>query len=141
MCFFCKIINKEVPAEIIYEDENVIAILDIEPRAPGHTMILPKIHTENILDLPEEEIEGVFKGVRKVTELLNKSLKPDGFTIGINHGKVSGQTIEHLHIHIIPRWNNDGGGSIHDVVDNPPKESLEEIRNKIAKLAPNDTQN
>lgn len=141
MCFFCKIINKEVPAEIIYEDENVIAILDIEPRAPGHTMILPKIHTENILDLPEEKIEGVFKDVRKVTELLNKSLKPDGFTIGINHGKVSGQTIEHLHIHIIPRWNNDGGGSIHDVVDNPPKESLEEIRNKIAKLAPNDTQN
>ncbi len=131
MCFFCKIINKEVPAEIIYEDESVIAILDIHPRAPGHTMILPKIHAENILDLPEEKIEGVFKGVRKVTELLNKSLKPDGFTIGINHGKVSGQTIEHLHIHILPRWLNDNGGSVHNVVDNPPKESLKEIKDRL----------
>ena len=131
MCFFCKIINKEVPAEIIYEDENVIAILDIHPRAPGHTMILPKIHAENILDLPEEKIEGVFRGVKKVTELLNKSLRPDGFTIGINHGKVSGQTIEHLHIHILPRWYNDNGGSVHNVVDNPPKQSLAQIANRI----------
>jgi len=131
MCFFCKIINKEVPAEIIYEDENVIAILDIHPRAPGHTMILPKIHAENILDLPEEKIEGVFRGVKKVTELLNKSLRPDGFTIGINYGKVSGQTIEHLHIHILPRWYNDNGGSVHNVVDNPPKQSLAQIANRI----------
>ncbi len=131
MCLFCKIINKETPAEIIYEDDNVIAILDIHPRSPGHTMILPKIHAENILDLPEEKIEGVFEAVKKVTELLNKSLKPDGFTIGINHGKVSSQTIEHLHIHIMPRWFDDGGGSVHDVVDNPPKESLEEIKKKI----------
>ena len=131
VCFFCKIINKEVPAEIIYEDESVIAILDIHPRSPGHTMILPKIHAENILDLPEERIEPVFKAVRKVTELLNKSLKPDGFTIGINHGKVSGQTIEHLHIHIMPRWFNDAGGSVHDVVDNPPKQNLIDIKNEI----------
>ncbi|MBI2591597.1 MAG: HIT family protein, partial [Candidatus Brennerbacteria bacterium] len=58
-------------------------------------------------------------------------LKPDGFTIGINHGEASGQAVDHLHIHIIPRWKNDGGGSIHGVVNNPPKESLEEIKKKI----------
>ena len=131
MCLFCKIINKEIPAEIVYEDDDALAILDVHPKAPGHTMILPKIHAENILDLAEEKIQGVFKAVKKTTELLNKSLKPDGFTIGINHGKVSGQTIEHLHIHVIPRYHNDAGGSIHDVVDNPPKESLEEIKKKI----------
>ena len=130
-CLFCKIINKEISAEIVYEDSDTVAVLDIHPRAPGHTMILPKIHAENILDLPEEGIEPVFKAVKKVTELLNKSLRPDGFTIGINHGKVSGQTIEHLHIHIIPRWNNDGGGSIHDVVDNPPEQNLMDIKNQI----------
>jgi histidine triad (HIT) family protein len=133
-CLFCKIIKKEIPAEIIYKDDKTMAILDINPRSPGHTMILPKIHAENILDLPEEKIEGVFKAVKKVTELLNKSLKPDGFTIGINHGKISGQVIDHLHIHIIPRFKDDGGGSVHSVVNNPPKESLNKIKNQISKI-------
>ena len=134
-CLFCKIINKEIPAEIIYEDGEAVAFLDIHPRSSGHTVVLPRHHAENILDLPDEKIEGIFKAVKKVTELLNKSLMPDGFTIGINHGKVSGQTIDHLHIHIIPRWFNDGGGSVHDVVNNQPKESLEEISKKIKSLS------
>ena len=59
-CFFCKITQKEAPAEIIYEDNEAVAILDIHPRSPGHTMILPKVHSKNILDLPEKKIEGVF---------------------------------------------------------------------------------
>ncbi len=130
-CLFCKIANQEIKSEVIYEDSEAIAILDINPRTAGHTMVIPKIHSENILDLPEERIKGFFGAVKKVTEKLNNSLKPDGFTIGINHGKVSGQTIEHLHIHIMPRWFNDGGGSIHSVVNSPPKESIEEIKNKI----------
>ncbi|NCN94755.1 HIT family protein, partial [Candidatus Wolfebacteria bacterium] len=85
------------------------------------------VHAENILKLPDDKIEGVFKAVKETTDLLNKKLKPDGFTIGINHGRVSGQIVEHLHIHVIPRWAGDGGGSIHSVVDNQLKESLEEI--------------
>ncbi len=132
-CLFCKIANKEIPAQIIYESADATAVLDVNPRAPGHTMVLPKVHAKNILELSGEKIEGVFKAVKEVTNLLDKKLKPDGFTIGINHGKVSGQTVEHLHIHVIPRWNGDGGGSIHSVVDNSPKESLEEIKNKIIK--------
>lgn len=132
-CIFCKIIDKEILAEIIYEDSDTIAILDMHPRAPGHTMIMPKVHSENILDLPDEKIEPVFRTVKKITKILKETLEPDGFTIGINHGKVSGQAIDHLHVHIIPRWFNDAGKSIHDVVNNPPKENLEEIRNKILK--------
>jgi histidine triad (HIT) family protein len=131
MCLFCQIVNKEIPADIIYEDDTAVAVLDIHPKAPGHTMVLPKEHSENILDLPDDKVEGVFKAVKNVTELLRKSLKPDGFTIGINHGKASGQAVEHLHIHIMPRWQNDGGGSIHSVVDNPPKEPLKKIAAKI----------
>ncbi|MFA5098650.1 MAG: HIT family protein [Candidatus Paceibacterota bacterium] len=126
-CLFCKIANKEIPAQVVYESNDATAVLDVNPRAPGHTMVLPKVHAANILELPDSKIEGVFKAVKETTDLLAKKLKPDGFTIGINHGKVSGQTVEHLHIHIIPRWNNDGGGSIHSVVDNKPTESLEEI--------------
>ncbi|HDH31502.1 MAG TPA: HIT family protein, partial [Candidatus Wolfebacteria bacterium] len=73
----------------------------------------------------------VFSAVKKITEILDKSLNPDGFTIGINHGRVSGQAVDHLHIHIIPRFKNDKGGSIHTIIHNPPKESLEEIKKKI----------
>ncbi|MFA5083805.1 MAG: HIT family protein [Candidatus Paceibacterota bacterium] len=130
-CLFCKIIKKEIPAEIIHEDEKTLAILDINPRAQGHTMVLPKVHAETILDLPDDEIGPLFSAVKKITQLIQKGLEPEGFTIGINHGKISGQVIDHLHIHIIPRFENDGGSSIHSVVNNPPKESLKEIKNKI----------
>ncbi|MGC9046760.1 MAG: HIT family protein [Minisyncoccia bacterium] len=132
-CLFCKIINKEINADIIYEDEDVLVILDIQPRAPGHAIVLPKKHVANILELEQNDIGLVFSGVQKATQLLDKSLNPDGFTIGINQGRASGQTIDHLHIHIMPRWYNDGGGSIHSVVNNKPTESLSEIKNKILK--------
>lgn len=130
-CLFCRIINKEMGADIVYEDDDSLAILDVHPRASGHTMILSKFHAENLLDLPNNKIGPVFTAVKKVTALLKKSLKPDAFTIGINNGRVSGQMIDHLHIHIIPRWKDDGGKSIHSVVDNPPKKFLAEIRKKI----------
>ncbi len=130
-CLFCKIASKEIPASIIYEDDATLGILDIHPRSPGHTMVIPKAHAENILDLPPEAVGPVFTAVKKVTSLLQKALQPDGFTIGVNHGRVSGQTVDHLHIHIMPRWNDDGGGSVHSVVNNPPREGLEEIRMKI----------
>jgi len=120
-------------AEIIYEDENAVGVLDIHPRSPGHVMALPKFHAENILDLPDEKIEGVFSAVKKITDILKKTFNPDGFTIGINHGKASGQAVDHLHIHIMPRWHGDNGSSIHGVVNNPSKESLEEIAKKIRK--------
>lgn len=130
-CLFCKITNKEMNAQIVYEDDNVVGMLDIHPVAPGHTMIIPKVHVENILQLPMEKVGVVFLAVKKMTERLKEVLNPDGFTIGINHGKVSGQAIDHLHIHIIPRFKDDGGKSLHCVVNNPPKESLEDIRKKI----------
>ena len=122
-------------AEVIYEDESATAVLDVNPRAPGHAMVLPKIHAETILDLSDDKIEGVFMAVKNTISLLKKSLAPDGFTIGINHGKVSGQTIDHLHIHVIPRWLTDKGGSIHSVVNNPPEKSLKEIADQIRSAA------
>lgn len=130
-CLFCRIANKELPSAVIYEDETTLAFLDIHPRSPGHAMIVPKKHFENIIDLPETEIGPLFIAVKRVVDLLQKTLQPRGFTIGINHGKVSGQEIDHLHVHVIPRYDQDGGGSIHSVVNNPPRESQEEIRSKI----------
>jgi len=77
-CLFCKIANKEIPSEIIYEDGDTVGALDIQPRAPGHAMIIPKHHCENILDIPNEKIGAVFSAVRKITELLKEKLRPDG---------------------------------------------------------------
>lgn len=130
-CLFCKIIKKEIKSEIIYEDSDAIAFLDASPRASGHTMILPKQHADNIFALDDYLIRPVFHAVKIVAGFIQKALKPDGFTIGINHGKAGGQAIDHLHIHIIPRWQNDGGSSIHDVVNNQSAESLEDIGKKI----------
>lgn len=130
-CLFCKIAEKEIPADIVYENEKVLAFLDIHPIAPGHTVIIPKVHAENILDLDDEMIAPVFESVKTLTGVLSKTLNPQGFTIGINHGKVSGQAIDHLHIHIIPRFSGDGGSSLHSIVHNPPKEPLEEIKSRI----------
>lgn len=130
-CLFCRLASKELSAEIIYEDDWAVGMLDVRPIAPGHALVVPKIHAQNILDLPDEAVGPLFLAVKKTTELIQKALKPDGFTIGINHGKMSGQAIDHLHVHIIPRFKNDGGRSIHSVVENPPKESLKEIRSKI----------
>ncbi len=132
-CLFCRIANKGIPAEIVYEDADAVAFLDIHPRAPGHTVVIPRVHAENMLDLPDEKIQPVFLTVKKVAGILNEVLKPNGFTIGINHGRVSGQVVDHLHIHIIPRFADDGGASIHSVVNNPPQESLQEIASKIRK--------
>lgn len=130
-CLFCRIIKKEISAEIIYEDDTVIALLDIHPVAPGHVMVLPRVHAATILEVPDTSLQGLFGAVKHVTGLLLAVLAPSGFTIGINHGTVSGQTIDHLHVHVIPRWLHDGGGSIHSVVRNVPRESVHEIAERI----------
>ncbi len=135
-CLFCKIITKQIPSEILYEDNFSMAFLDVSPCAPGHTVVLPKAHVETILKLSDGTVGPVFRTVKKITDALKSAFKPDGFTIGINHGPAAGQAIDHLHIHIIPRWRSDKGNSIHSIVTNIPKETLKEIRSKIMNYLP-----
>ncbi len=130
-CIFCKIGAKEIPAHMTYEDEHAFAILDIHPVAPGHTMVIPKLHAANLLELPPQEVGPVFEAVQAVTARLQEVLRPDGFTIGINHGDVSGQTVKHLHIHVLPRFMNDGGKSIHAVVHNPGNEDTAALAKRL----------
>ena len=132
-CLFCKIAAKEVPAKIVYEDAAAVAVLDIHPCAPGHTVVIPKMHVETMLALSDEDVGPLFLAVKRVTDRLMQTLRPDGFTMGINHGKTAGQAVDHLHVHVIPRWAGDGGGSIHSVVRNAPKESPDELLAKILK--------
>mgnify|MGYP001602779207 CR=1 FL=1 len=131
VCLFCNIISKQVPSHIVYENANILAFLDIHPRSPGHTVVVPKAHARTILEVEDTVGGGIWKGVKTVVAMIERALKPDGFTMGINHGSASGQAVDHLHIHVIPRWMNDGGRSIHGVVDNPPRESLGVLAEKI----------
>jgi len=110
---------------------NVLGFLDIHPISLGHTVIIPKNHSENILDLKDDNLEPLFKAVKTITFMLQKTFNPEGFTIGINHGRVSGQAIDHLHVHVIPRFEGDKGGSLHSVVSNPPDELIQITRKKI----------
>ena len=135
-CIFCSIARKELPAQVVYENEDMIAFLDIHPRAPGHCLVIPKHHYETLLEAPERSLCPLFQGVKAVTGALHDVLRPDGFTIGINHGRASGQEVPHLHIHIIPRFRDDGGLPIQGVVYNIPTDTLdviaEKVRNKLS---------
>lgn len=132
-CLFCKIASKKLASFTVWEDEHSLAFLDIHPRAPGHIMVIPKYHAGKLADLPDEEVISLFKAVKRVTKMLEVTLVPQGLTIGINQGAASGQEIDHLHVHLLPRFLNDRGGSIQSVVNNAPQETVEEIAEKIKK--------
>lgn len=133
-CIFCKIVKGEIPAENIYETENSIAFLDINPRSPGHTLVIPREHVESLGDLEDEMVSDVFKTTREVMKLLKRALNPDGFNVGINDGSAAGQEIPHLHVNIFPRFTGDNGGPVHAVVNNPPSEEVSETAEKIRSL-------
>ncbi len=126
-CIFCKIIKGEIPNHTILEDDNFLAFLDIQPRAKGHTVVIPKKHAERLTDLSDEDTAGILPFVKKTAAKLQEKLSPDGFNIGWNDGKAAGQVVPHLHIHILPRWSEDGGGNMHSIVNNPGDVEVEEI--------------
>ena len=127
MCIFCKIINKEIPSYTVYEDDTVLAFLDIHPHAMGHTVVIPKKHNERLADMSNEEWRAVCDGLRSAEQKIEQIMKPDGINIAINDGVVAGQAIPHVHWHILPRYSDDSGGSAHSIVNNPGNKSVEEI--------------
>jgi histidine triad (HIT) family protein len=133
-CLFCKIAEKKIPAKVIYEDDHTLAFLDIMPRTTGHTLVIPKMHAPNLLELPDAEVAPLFAAVKHVAAMLAKALKPDGITMGANQGRASGQEVDHLHVHLMPRWHGDGGSSIQSVVNAKPKESVDAIAEKILRV-------
>lgn len=107
MCIFCKIINGEIPSYKIFENDFVIAFLDISQETTGHTLVLPKKHISNILELDEETNIYLSSAILKVTKLLSKKLNCINFNILNNCGELAGQTVKHLHIHIIPQHEDE----------------------------------
>lgn len=107
-CIFCKIINGEIPSSKVYEDDNVVAFLDLHPTNPGHTLVVPKVHCDALLDCAPEVLFNMTRTAQKVASAVVKAVGADGFNLGVNNGRAAGQIIFHLHMHIIPRDANDG---------------------------------
>lgn len=107
-CIFCKIAAGEIPSSTVYEDQDFRAILDLGPASKGHTLILPKEHADNVMDLEENVAAKVLPLASKLGKAMMRSLKCDGFNIIQNNGEAAGQTVMHFHVHVIPRTNNDG---------------------------------
>ncbi len=105
MCIFCKIVNGEIPSYKVYEDDNFLAFLDISQATIGHTLVVPKKHYENIFELPEDI--NIYSIVIKLAKALKDALNVEGINILNNNGATAGQTVNHYHIHLIPRYNND----------------------------------
>jgi histidine triad (HIT) family protein len=112
-CIFCKIINGDIPSSKVYEDENVLAFLDISQVTKGHTLVIPKVHKENVYELTDEIASNVFKAVPKVANAIKAAYDPIGLNVLQNNGEAAGQSVFHFHMHLIPRYGNgDGFGAV-----------------------------
>jgi histidine triad (HIT) family protein len=107
-CIFCKIIKGEIPCYKVYEDDKVIAFLDIAPVNPGHVLVVPKEHFEKIENLPDDMLCEITKAVKKISMVILKAVNADSYNLGVNNGKTAGQLVPHVHFHIMPRFENDG---------------------------------
>ncbi len=107
-CIFCRIANGDIPSRTIYEDDHFRVILDNGPATRGHALILPKEHYKDLSEIPEETAAEAMLVAKKVSALLVKKLHADGLNLVQNNGETAGQTVKHFHIHLIPRYENDG---------------------------------
>lgn len=131
-CIFCKIAAGEIPSKTLYEDEKFRVILDLGPATKGHALILPKNHYANLYELPEETAGDVMKLAKKMATVMTEKLSCKGFNLMQNNGELAGQTVFHFHMHLIPRYEDDGQ-LISWNPGSPTQEELEEIKNLITR--------
>lgn len=107
-CIFCKIVDGVIPCVKVYEDSRVLAFMDINPLSPGHTLVVPKEHHENIFEISPDDYGLISSVAAKIAHAVKKALNPDGVNIMQLNGKAANQVVPHLHMHVTPRWIGDG---------------------------------
>ena len=129
-CIFCKIINGDIPCMKVYEDDIVLAYLDINPDCDGHTLIIPKVHYKDINDIPEDTLLHIYKTSKKIMKLLGEKLGCDGFSLLQNNGNV--QEVKHYHLHIKPSYNNKKQNELikHSNLISKPEDIYKKIKNQ-----------
>jgi histidine triad (HIT) family protein len=129
-CVFCKIMAKQIPASIVHEDEHTLAFMDLGQVNPGHVLVAAKAHAENIYALNDAQAGAVFRAVAKVARAVRDAFTPQGLSVYQANGTAAGQTVFHFHMHLVPRYENDGM-NLTWPVKNPPRAQLEANAAKI----------
>lgn len=129
-CIFCKIANGEIPSNTIYEDDDFRVILDNGPATKGHALVLPKKHYADLFKIPQEAVMGAVKVAQEVAGTIKNKLGCDGLNLVQNNGAAAGQTVMHFHLHIIPRYENDGQHILWKPTS-PSADELVAIKNEI----------
>lgn len=106
-CIFCGIVAGDIPSTDLYEDDQVLAFLDVNPVAEGHALVIPKAHHERVTDFDTETTAAVFDAARQIARALDASLEPDGFNLFQSNGEAAGQEVFHAHVHVVPRHEDD----------------------------------
>lgn len=136
-CVFCKIISKELPASIVYEDQKCLAFLDIHPITEGHVLVIPKQHRERFTELDSGDAGHLFKIGHQILKAIEQSeVKCEGANFFLSDGAIAGQEVMHSHLHVAPRFKGDGQrvGFSHADPDQSPRKQLDEVANKISKF-------
>jgi histidine triad (HIT) family protein len=134
-CVFCRIVAKEIPATVVHEDEHTLAFMDIGQVNPGHVLVAVKKHADNIYALEDAQAGAVFRAAARVARAIRGAFEPQGLSVYQANGAAAGQTVLHLHMHLVPRYEGDGMAFTWPV-KNPPREKLVEYAERIkGKLA------
>jgi histidine triad (HIT) family protein len=134
-CIFCRIVAGEIPAEVVAREPEVVAFLDVEPLADGHVLVVPRAHAACVEDLTPAAADVLFRTVRRLAGPVREALGAAGTTIGVNNGEATGQTIPHVHVHIVPRWPDDGAGSVHTIFPRGTRRPIAEVGTAIRQVA------
>lgn len=132
-CIFCKIAAGEIPSRKIYEDKDLIAIMDLNPTSKGHSLIIPKEHCTNIYDIDEDIAAKVMKTAKKLATKMTVALNCDGFNLLQNNGETAGQTMFHFHMHLIPRYKDADNNMLKFTSVSLSDEEMDAIRDQIIK--------
>ena len=132
-CIFCKIAADEIPSRKIYEDKDLIAIMDLNPTSKGHSLIIPKEHCTNIYDIDEDIAAKVMKTAKKLATKMTVALNCDGFNLLQNNGETAGQTMFHFHMHLIPRYKDADNNMLKFTSVSFSDEEMDAIRDQIIK--------
>ncbi len=131
-CIFCKITGNQIPSSKILENGKVVAFLDINPVNKGHALVVPKEHFKTLLEAPDGTLTEMMVAAKRIAKSMRKAIKADGINLGMNNFPAAGQEVMHAHIHVIPRFENDG--LQHWPAKKYDEGEMEQLREKISAL-------
>jgi len=137
-CIFCRIVEGEIPARTVYETDGALAFLDANPLAPGHTLVIPTAHHQHLQELDGHSAHALYETLHDLVPVVEDAVDADASNVAFNNGPAAGQEVPHVHGHIIPRFEGDGGNPIHAIAGERPELSdaeLDDIADDIAERA------